>query len=198
MTNPSNQDLQTNQDQLGPPRNPTNRFPDPFQPEPHPNPIQPVVEPAGGATQRTLFATPHTTILDADLSDDPDAPPRNRGPISVVNRANRGSRAGEPVLEGVASEVAPAQFVSQNYDNLVTLMQGEAQRRSTRNMQSRLDFSQEHELSPRRHRRNRREGSNHRRSVFTRIGEREEDDGEGSSRYDDEREGDDPHPDART
>ena len=133
MTNPGNQDRQTDQDQLGPPRNQMVRLPNPFQhQESSPSTVPPVVEPIGGTTrataaraedlQRNLFTTPHATILEADLSDDPDAPPRNRGPVPVVGRANIGSRTEEPALEGVASEVVPTQFVSQNYDNLVTLM----------------------------------------------------------------------------
>lgn len=56
-------------------------------------------------------------------------------------------------LEGVAPELAPSDFMSQNYEALVALMQEEAKRRTSQSLQARLNFSPEYEASPPRHQR---------------------------------------------
>ncbi|GJY88256.1 hypothetical protein Tco_0502884 [Tanacetum coccineum] len=46
-------------------------------------------------------------------------------------------------LEGVATELAPSDFVSQNYETLVALMQEETKKRSSQSLQARLNFEKE-------------------------------------------------------
>ena len=123
------------------------------------------------------------------LSDPPNAPVRNRGPAHTSNRTSARLRTEAPALEGVSSGVTPSHFVSQNYDALMTLMRGEAQKRSSQNLQSRLNFPSEHETSSGRDQRSRRERSNHRQPVFARIGRREREDEEVSPHYEEEHEG---------
>ncbi|GKF34816.1 hypothetical protein Tco_0108016 [Tanacetum coccineum] len=55
-------------------------------------------------------------------------------------------------LEGVATELAPGDFVSQNYETLVALMQEETKKRSSQSLQARLNFGLEDEESERKFR----------------------------------------------
>ncbi|GJR12468.1 hypothetical protein Tco_0795120 [Tanacetum coccineum] len=73
-------------------------------------------------------------------------------------------------MEGVATELAPSDFVSQNYETLVALMQEENKKRSSQSLQARLNFGPEDEVSPPRHRKERRRKDNRRPPVFGRIG----------------------------
>ncbi|GJW63982.1 reverse transcriptase domain-containing protein [Tanacetum coccineum] len=73
-------------------------------------------------------------------------------------------------LEGVATELAPSDFVSQNYETLVALMQEETKKRSSQSLQARLNFGPEDEVSPPRHQKERRREDNRRPPVFGRIG----------------------------
>ncbi|GJY37788.1 hypothetical protein Tco_0424152, partial [Tanacetum coccineum] len=73
-------------------------------------------------------------------------------------------------LEGVATELAPSDFVSQNYETLVALIQEETKKRSSQSLQARLNFGPEDEVSPPHHQKERREEDNHRPPVFGRIG----------------------------
>ena len=75
-------------------------------------------------------------------------------------------------LEGVAPELAPSDFVSQNYETLAALMQEEAKKRSSQSLQARLNFDPEYEASPPRHRKERREKDSRRLPVFTRVGKK--------------------------
>ncbi|GJR70353.1 hypothetical protein Tco_0016418 [Tanacetum coccineum] len=67
-------------------------------------------------------------------------------------------------LEGVATELAPSDFVSQNYETLVALMQEETKKRSSQSLQARLNFGPEDEVSPPRHQKERR-GKDNRRPI---------------------------------
>ena len=113
--------------------------------------------------QRTTFTTPLPTAPEITIDRPPPAPPRNRGVNSELTNI---------ALEGVASEVAPGDFVSQNYEALAALMREEARKRSSQSIQSRLNFDPEDEASPSRSRRDMRDRNNHRHPIFTRIGDR--------------------------
>ncbi|GJS27904.1 hypothetical protein Tco_0488524 [Tanacetum coccineum] len=85
---------------------------------------------------------------------------------------NKGPELGADnlTLEGVATELAPSDFVSQNYETLVALIQEETKKRSNQSLQARLNFGPEDEVSPPRHRKERRYlayGTKHRPPVFT-------------------------------
>nr|GFB59431.1 reverse transcriptase domain-containing protein [Tanacetum cinerariifolium] len=70
--------------------------------------------------QRAPFTTPHQTVPETDPTELPPVPFRNKGSnLEVDNLA----------LEGVAPELAPSDFVSQNYETLATLMQEETKKR---------------------------------------------------------------------
>ncbi|GKD66661.1 hypothetical protein Tco_1308769 [Tanacetum coccineum] len=73
-------------------------------------------------------------------------------------------------MEGVATELAPSDFVSQNYETLVALMQEETKKRSSQSLQARLNFGPEDEVSPLRYQKERRGKDNRRPPVFGRIG----------------------------
>ncbi|GKD64002.1 hypothetical protein Tco_1306110, partial [Tanacetum coccineum] len=75
-------------------------------------------------------------------------------------------------LEGVATELAPSDFVSQNYETLVALMQEETKKRSSQSLQARLNFGPKDEVSPPRHQKERRGKDNRRPPVFGRIGKK--------------------------
>ncbi|GJS10143.1 hypothetical protein Tco_0366939 [Tanacetum coccineum] len=57
-----------------------------------------------------------------------------------------------------------------NYETLVALMQEETKKRSSQSLQARLNFGPEDEVSPPRHRKERRGKDNRRPPVFARIG----------------------------
>nr|GFA65554.1 reverse transcriptase domain-containing protein [Tanacetum cinerariifolium] len=93
-----------------------------------------------------------------DPTEPPPAPLQNKGSdLEVDNLA----------LEGVAPELAPSDFVSQNYETLATLMQEETKKRSSQSLQARLNFDPEYEASPPRHQKERREKDSRRPPVFT-------------------------------
>nr|GEZ77280.1 putative ribonuclease H-like domain-containing protein [Tanacetum cinerariifolium] len=70
--------------------------------------------------QRAPFTTPHQMVPKTDPTEPLPAPLRNKGSdLEVDNLA----------LEGVAPELAPSDFVSQNYETLATLMQEETKKR---------------------------------------------------------------------
>nr|GEW67655.1 reverse transcriptase domain-containing protein [Tanacetum cinerariifolium] len=102
-------------------------------------------------------------VPETDPTEPPPAPLRNKGSdLEVDNLA----------LEEVALELAPSDFVSQNYETLATLMQEETKKRSSQSLQARLNFDPEYEASPLRHRKERRERDSRRPPVFTRIGKK--------------------------
>ncbi|GKD78008.1 hypothetical protein Tco_1340629, partial [Tanacetum coccineum] len=77
------------------------------------------------------------------------------------------------------TELAPSDFVSQNYETLVALMQEETkkrchchQKRSSQSLQARLNFGMENEVSPPRRQKERRGKDNRRPPVFGRIGKK--------------------------
>nr|GEZ58070.1 reverse transcriptase domain-containing protein [Tanacetum cinerariifolium] len=109
------------------------------------------------------FTTPHQTVPETDPTEPPPAPLRNKGSDLEVDNLP---------LEGVAPELAPSDFVSQNYKTLATLMQEETKKRSGQSLQARLNFDPEYEASPLRHRKERRERDSRRPQVFTRIGKK--------------------------
>nr|GFA85904.1 reverse transcriptase domain-containing protein [Tanacetum cinerariifolium] len=98
--------------------------------------------------QRAPFTTPHQTVPVIDLIEPPPAPLRNKGSdLEVDNLA----------LEGVAPELAPSDFVSQNYETLATLIQEETKKRLSQSLQARLNFDPEYKASSPRHRKETRE-----------------------------------------
>nr|GEX13240.1 reverse transcriptase domain-containing protein [Tanacetum cinerariifolium] len=101
----------------------------------------------GRSTACSLYH-PHQTVPETDLTEPPPAPLRNKGfDLEVDNLA----------LEGVAPELAPSDFVFQNYKTLATLIQEETKKRSSQSLQAQLNFDPEYEASPLRHRKERRE-----------------------------------------
>ncbi|GJZ65485.1 reverse transcriptase domain-containing protein [Tanacetum coccineum] len=111
--------------------------------------------------QRATFTTPPQTAPGANTTEPPPPPIRNKGPELGADNLT---------LEGVAIELAPSDFVSQNYEALVALMQEETKKRSSLSLQARLNFGPENEISPPRHRKERRGKDNRRPPVFSRIG----------------------------
>ncbi|GJX96760.1 hypothetical protein Tco_0352558 [Tanacetum coccineum] len=113
--------------------------------------------------QRASFVTPHQMVPGINPIEPPPAPLRNKvSDLEIDNLA----------LEGVAPELVPGDFVSQNYETLATLMQKETKKRSHQSLQTRLNFDPEYEASPPRHQKERREKDSRRPSVFTRIGKK--------------------------
>ncbi|GJR41911.1 reverse transcriptase domain-containing protein [Tanacetum coccineum] len=86
--------------------------------------------------QRAAFTTPPQTAPGTNSTEPPPPPIRNKGPELGADNLT---------LEGVATELAPSDFVSQNYETL-------------------------DEVSPPRHRKERRREDNRRPPVFGRIG----------------------------
>ncbi|GJY39759.1 reverse transcriptase domain-containing protein [Tanacetum coccineum] len=111
--------------------------------------------------QRATFTTPPQTAPGTNTTEPPPPPIRNKGPELGADNLT---------LEGVATELAPSDFVSQNYETLVALMQEETKKRSSQSLQARLNFGPEDEVSPPRHRKERRGKDNRRPPVFGRIG----------------------------
>ncbi|GJR88356.1 hypothetical protein Tco_0212367 [Tanacetum coccineum] len=111
--------------------------------------------------QRVAFTTPPQTAPGTNSTEPPPPPIRNKGPELGADNLT---------LEGVATELAPSDFVSQNYETLVALMQEETKKRSSQSLQARLNFGPEDEISPPRHRKERRREDNRRPPVFGRIG----------------------------
>ncbi|GJR03125.1 hypothetical protein Tco_0526109 [Tanacetum coccineum] len=111
--------------------------------------------------QRVAFTTPPQTAPGTNSTEPPPPPIRNKGPELGADNLT---------LEGVATELAPSDFVSQNYETLVALMQEETKKRSSQSLQARLNFGPEDEVSPPRHRKERRREDNRRPPVFGRIG----------------------------
>nr|GFC32720.1 reverse transcriptase domain-containing protein [Tanacetum cinerariifolium] len=106
---------------------------------------------------------PHQTVPETDLTEPPPAPLRDKGSdLEVDNLA----------LEGVAPELAPSDFISQNYETLATLMQEETKKRSSQSLPARLNFDPEYEASPPRYLKEWRERDGRRPRVFTRIGKK--------------------------
>lgn len=98
-----------------------------------------------------------------DPTELPRAPNRDKGPDLEKDIL---------ALEGVAPQLAPSDFVSQNYETFAALMQEEAKKRSSQSLQARLNFGPEYEASPPRHRKERREKDSRQIPVFTRVGKK--------------------------
>ncbi|GJZ54615.1 hypothetical protein Tco_0609500 [Tanacetum coccineum] len=113
--------------------------------------------------QRATFTTPPQTVPGTNTTEPPPPPLRHKGPELGANNLT---------LEGVATELAPSDFVSQNYETLVALMQEETKKRSSQSLQARLNFGPEDEVSPPRHQKERRGKDNRRPPVFGRIGKK--------------------------
>ncbi|GKA31952.1 hypothetical protein Tco_0718319 [Tanacetum coccineum] len=111
--------------------------------------------------QCAVFTTLPQTAPGANTTEPPPLPIRNKGPELGADNLT---------LEGVATELAPSDFVSQNYETLVVLMQEETKKRSSQSLQARLNFGPEDEVSPPRHQKERRRKDNRRPPVFGRIG----------------------------
>ncbi|GKF40357.1 hypothetical protein Tco_0120418 [Tanacetum coccineum] len=77
--------------------------------------------------RRAAFTTPPQTALGTNSTEPPPPPIRNKGPELGADNLT---------LEGVATELAPNDFVSQNYETLVTLMQEETKKRSSQSLQA--------------------------------------------------------------
>ncbi|GJW30722.1 hypothetical protein Tco_0047597, partial [Tanacetum coccineum] len=113
--------------------------------------------------QRATFTTPPQTVPGTNTTEPPPPPLRNKGPELGADNLT---------LEGVATELAPSDFVSQNYETLVALMQEETKKRSSQSLQARLNFGPEDKVSPPRHQKERRGKDNRRPPVFGRIGKK--------------------------
>ncbi|GKC15480.1 hypothetical protein Tco_1012262 [Tanacetum coccineum] len=127
--------------------------------------------------QRATFTTPPQTAPGTNTTEPPPLPIRNKGPELGADNLT---------LERVATELAPSDFVSQNYETLVALMQEETKKRSSQSLQARLNFGPENEASPtyappkgRRGKDNRRthilaesETASFSRDVHSRLGQR--------------------------
>ncbi|GJU49175.1 reverse transcriptase domain-containing protein [Tanacetum coccineum] len=113
--------------------------------------------------QHATFTTPPQTVPGTNTTEPPPPPLRNKGPELGADNLT---------LEGVATELAPSDFVSQNYETLVALMQEETKKRSSQSLQARLNFGPEDEVSPPRHQKERRGKDNRRPPVFGRIGKK--------------------------
>ncbi|GJU12732.1 reverse transcriptase domain-containing protein [Tanacetum coccineum] len=98
-----------------------------------------------------------------NTTESPPPPLRNKGPELGADNLT---------LEGVTTELAPSDFVSQNYETLVALMQEETKKRSSQSLQARLTFGPEDEVSPPCHQKERRGKDNRRPPVFGRIGKK--------------------------
>ncbi|GJR04403.1 hypothetical protein Tco_0527387 [Tanacetum coccineum] len=85
--------------------------------------------------QRAAFTTPPQTVPGTNTTEPPPPPHRNKGPELGADNLT---------LEGVATELAPSDFVSQNYETLVALMQEETKKRSSQSLQARLNFELGH------------------------------------------------------
>ncbi|GJR50302.1 hypothetical protein Tco_1400823 [Tanacetum coccineum] len=112
---------------------------------------------------RATFTTPPQMVPGTNTTEPPPPPLRNKGPELGADNLT---------LEGVATELAPSDFVSQNYETLVALMQEETKKRSSQSLQARLNFGPEDEVSPPRHQKERRGKDNRRPPVFGRIGKK--------------------------
>ncbi|GKE37036.1 hypothetical protein Tco_1460441, partial [Tanacetum coccineum] len=112
---------------------------------------------------RATFTTPPQTVPGTNTTEPPPPPLRNKGPELGADNLT---------LEGVATELAPSDFVSQNYETLVALMQEETKKRSSQSLQARLNFGPGDEVSPPRHQKERRGKDNRRPPVFGRIGKK--------------------------
>jgi hypothetical protein len=112
-----------------------------------------------------------------DTTVPPCAPNRDRGPNVETDIL---------ALEEDAPELTLSNFVSQIYETLATLMQEEARRRSSQSLQARLNFGPEHEASPSRYQKERRERDNRRLLVFARVGRKNVDGEASDSQYSEE------------
>ncbi|GJY21110.1 hypothetical protein Tco_0393676 [Tanacetum coccineum] len=116
--------------------------------------------------QRATFTTPPQTVPKTNTTEPPPLPLQNKGPELGADNLT---------LEGVTTELAPSDFVSQNYETLVALMQEETKKRSSQSLQARLNFGLEdenldtHENNDRRISVRDRLGS---RDVHSRLGQR--------------------------
>ncbi|GJW49883.1 hypothetical protein Tco_0091234 [Tanacetum coccineum] len=136
--------------------------------------VFPATGPSLGTTQFNRPTITSTEDLQRVVS--PPLPQNGARDEIARNRHPHPSKQGPRVwvtsltLEGVATELAPGDFVSQNYETLVALMQEETKKRSSQSLQARLNFGPEDEVSPPRHRKERRREDNRRPPVFGRIG----------------------------
>ncbi|GJV41366.1 hypothetical protein Tco_1419806 [Tanacetum coccineum] len=81
-----------------------------------------------GTTQTTAtITTPPQMVPGTNTTEPPPPPLRNKGPELGADNLT---------LEGVATELAPSDFVSQNYETLVALMQEETKKRSSQSLQA--------------------------------------------------------------
>ncbi|GKA59116.1 hypothetical protein Tco_0758429 [Tanacetum coccineum] len=87
--------------------------------------------------QRATFTTPPQTVPGTNTTEPPPPPLRNKGPELGADNLT---------LEGVATELAPSDFVSQNYETLVALIQEETKKRSSQSLQARLNFGRQRQL----------------------------------------------------
>ncbi|GJW46974.1 hypothetical protein Tco_0078620 [Tanacetum coccineum] len=110
--------------------------------------------------QHATFTTPPQTVLGTNTTEPPPSPLQNKGPELGVDNLT---------LEGVTTELAPSDFISQNYETSVALMQEETKKRSSQSLQARLNFGPEDEVSPPRHQKERRGKDITSPPVFGRI-----------------------------
>lgn len=162
-------DSQIKKHQESTPRQPSGTTNTPSHRESDITPILPTIELPVGTTrvttvapsaedlQRTLFTTPHQTAPIVNNTVPPGAPNRERVPDTETNILT---------LEEDAPELTLSNFVSQNYETLISLMQEEARKRSIHSLHARLNFGAE--KSPPRHQE--RENNEKRTNIHARLG----------------------------
>ncbi|GJU01195.1 hypothetical protein Tco_1111533 [Tanacetum coccineum] len=110
--------------------------------------------------QRATFTTPPQTVPGTNTTEPPPPPLRNKGPELGADNLT---------LEGVATELAPSDFVSQNYETLVALMQEKTKKRSSRAYRPDVDFGFEDKYHPPRHKRKVRKDNRRPSPISDRI-----------------------------
>ncbi|GJU43633.1 hypothetical protein Tco_1200899 [Tanacetum coccineum] len=130
------------------------------------NPDTPIITQRGRSTNYATFSHP----LPKPVARGIESTGRHPHPFDTSVRS---LGADTPhTWKGVATEWWPSDFVSQNYETLVALMQEETKKRSSQSLQARLNFGPEDEVSPPRHQKERRGKDNRRPPVFGRIGKK--------------------------
>ncbi|GJT49805.1 reverse transcriptase domain-containing protein, partial [Tanacetum coccineum] len=125
----------------------------------HPAPPEPSPQSQARKVLHCYFPHPLPKRNQGTNTTEPPPPPiRNKGPELGADNLT---------LEGVATELAPSDFVSQNYETLVALMQEETKKRSSQSLQARFNFSPEDENL------DTHENNDRRISVRDRLGSRD-------------------------
>ncbi|GJT71044.1 hypothetical protein Tco_1030330 [Tanacetum coccineum] len=116
--------------------------------------------PSQGPTHQPATITSHEDSTSVLLfTTPPNGAEGQSAPAATPTHSKQGSRVRvykTTMLEWVPRLNWPSDFVSQNYETLVALMQEETKKRSSQSLQARLNFGPEDEVSPPRHQKERR------------------------------------------